>query len=760
MADSIGNSDVLTVFKVLEGVPGDDAKSIYITSTAQVLTSPAVGGETSPATAVVTGTALNTTIDKWEYSVNGEAFSTIVPPGASRSGNIVTITGSSMAASTIAIRMSNTASGAADTLTIGKVWHGAAGSDARLALLSNESHTFAGTTNSAIAGSTTTVVSVYKGATPQTITAITFAGQPTGLTPSVTSGLNTTSPVVTFTVTTALVAQSGAVTLTITADSQTFTKVFSFAVARTGATGDQGVSVSSVKSYYRTVTAGSAAPAAPTTSTPPAPWTATEPAYAPGLELYRVELVEYSDGSYAYSPISLVSAYSGSTYVANLATALSENQVRVETSVPVDKSKGQICWLVHPAGHAQAGQLKSLLYCNGTAWVPYTLAANDILAPGTVTAGVINTESLATATAFIESLVGGEAFLRSLAVNEAVVSGANLLLEPTMRSSGAGWTGATSLRTIVSVPDGPNGVAASVMRLTPTTSDQGVSNYGFGPGGTTGIAVEPGAVFRCRMVLRKVSGTAGLVRLRAGMFRTGQSNQWPLATSSLDLATATAGEWVTVEGTVTMRDDRDLMSMSIHLTGAAGAVVEVAYVSVVRMASGSLIVDGAITAQKIVASSELSAKVAQFLDVSAERVFVGGRPILDEVSEQIGTLSESTAAGLADGLDAVDAAATDRLDSAIAGVTGQLDQLDAWRESLDNYVLIDGGGIFIGNRTDDFRVNINSSRMSFIEGDKEVAYVSNQALFIGDATITGVLTLGGFYWEAQTDGRLDFKWGG
>ena len=530
-------------------------------------------------------------------------------------------------------------------------------------------------------------------------------------------------------------------------------------VCITGSTGATGVSVTSVTTYYRTVIAGSAAPAAPTTSTPPEPWSATEPAYAPGLDLYRVERVGYSTGAYSYTPVSKSSAYAAAVYVANLAEAATQGLVKVQADDP-GHYVGRIWYQLHPTGHAQAGQLKALWRSDGTTWASYMLAANDIIAPGTVTAGVINTESLATATAFIDTLVGGEAFLRSLAVNEAVVSGANMILEPTMRSSGAGWAGPTSLRTIVSVSDGPNGVAASVMRITPTTSDQGVSNYGFGPGGVTGIAVEPGAVFRCRMVLRKVSGTAGLVRLRAGMFRTGQSNQWPLATSSLNLATATTGEWVTVEGTVTMRDDRDLMSMSIHLSGAAGAVVEVAYVSVVRMASGSLIVDGAITAQKIVASSELSAKVAQFLDVSAERVFVGGRPILDEVGEQIGDLSASTASSLADGLDAVDAAASDRLDSAIAGVTGQLDQLDAWRESLDNYVLIDGGGIFIGNRTDDFRVNINSSRMSFIEKDKEVAYVSNQALFIGDATITGTLTQGGFYWETQTGGRLDFKWGG
>lgn len=738
-----------------QGVPGDNAKSVYITSTAQVLTSPAVGGVTSPATAVVTGTALNTTIDKWEYSVDGAAFSAIVPPGASRSGNIVTITGSSMAASTIAIRMSNTASGAADTLTVGKVWHGAAGSDARLALLSNESHTFAGTTNAAVAGSTTTAISVYKGATPQTITAITFAGQPTGLTPSVTSGLNTTSPVVTFTVTTALVAQSGAVTLTITADGQTFTKVFSFAVARTGAsgvgvssiieeyysstsataptggswvttppvwvdgnyiwtrskitytdatitttspvnptgakgstgisgisvvsvdveyyrstssttqtggswsttapawlegtymwsrtkvtyssgsptttapvcitgsTGATGVSVTSVTTYYRTVIAGSAAPAAPTTSTPPEPWSATEPAYAPGLDLYRVERVGYSTGAYSYTPVSKSSAYAAAVYVANLAEAATQGLVKVQADDP-GHYVGRIWYQLHPTGHAQAGQLKALWRSDGTTWASYMLAANDIIAPGTVTAGVINTKSLATATAFIESLVGGEAFLQSLAVNEAVVSGANLLLEPTMRSSGAGWTGATSLRTIVSVPDGPNGAAASVMRITPTTSDQSVANYGFGPGGVTGIAVEPGAVFRCRMVLRKVSGTAGLVRLCSGQFRAGQSNQWPLATSSLNLATATTGEWITVEGTVTMRDDRDLMSMSIHLPGAAGAVVEVASVSVVRMASGSLIVDGAIGADHITASESLSAKAAQFIKVNADQLVVTG----------------------------------------------------------------------------------------------------------------------------------------
>lgn len=309
------------------GAPGAPAEMVYLTSTTQVLTSPAAGGATNPTTAVVTGASVNGTITVWQYSTNGAAFTNTLPTGVTRSGNVVTITGSTMAANTITVRMA-TASGVSDTLTVAKVYDGAtgatgtpgapgaAGSDAYTVILSNEAHSFAGSTTAALAGSTTSTVIAYKGATQQSATVGAITGQVTGLTTSIASN-GTTAPVITITVTTALTTRNGTLTVPVTVDGKTFTKTIAWSVAYTGATGStgapgaNGVSVTSVTPYYQTVTKGAAAPATPTASPPPAPWGVTEPSYTANTELYRTDRVIYSNSTFSYSPVTKVASYSG-----------------------------------------------------------------------------------------------------------------------------------------------------------------------------------------------------------------------------------------------------------------------------------------------------------------------------------------------------------------------------------------------------------------------------------------------------------------
>ena len=108
------------------GPAGTPAAVINLIATSQVLRSPAAGGVTTPATATVTGTATNTTISVWEYSVNGGVFSATVPDGVSRTGNVVTITGDTMTAVTIAVRMAD-ANGIAQSVTVSKIYDGAIG---------------------------------------------------------------------------------------------------------------------------------------------------------------------------------------------------------------------------------------------------------------------------------------------------------------------------------------------------------------------------------------------------------------------------------------------------------------------------------------------------------------------------------------------------------------------------------------------------------------------------------------------------------
>jgi hypothetical protein len=323
-------------WSLIQGPPGANAATITLTSTTQILTSPSGGGATTPATATVTGTAVNTTISVWDYSVDSGAFSTSLPAGVSRAGNVVTITGATMTANTIAVRMGNGT--IADTLTVAKVYNGATGAtgnpgstggtgspgaDAYTVLLTNEAAVFPGTVTAAIAGSTTSSVLAYKGATRVAATIGTITGQQPGLTTAITNN-GTTTAGITITVTTSLTL-AGTLVIPITVDGITFNKQFAWTVSFTGATGNTGstgptgptggtgspgVSVTAMTPYFATVTYGAAAPTQPTNqATPPAPWATLEPAYTVGTELYRTDKSTYSDAHYSYSVVTKVSSY-------------------------------------------------------------------------------------------------------------------------------------------------------------------------------------------------------------------------------------------------------------------------------------------------------------------------------------------------------------------------------------------------------------------------------------------------------------------
>ncbi len=108
------------------------------------------------------------------------------------------------------------------------------GKDAYTVILTNESHTFAATSDGkAIAGNTQVNVIAYKGATQVAATIGTISGLPTGMTAPITSN-GTTSAYFTPTVTTSMVTKTGVLTVPITVDGKSFTKKFSYSLAIAG----------------------------------------------------------------------------------------------------------------------------------------------------------------------------------------------------------------------------------------------------------------------------------------------------------------------------------------------------------------------------------------------------------------------------------------------------------------------------------------------------------------------------------------------
>lgn len=172
---------------------GEDAKSISLTASSQVFKTTEDG--TTPQTITVTGLAVNTTITSWSYNTDGAtnisgelSFSSTLPTGVTRSGNVVTIDRETPYNSII-IKASG--DGYSDYLTIYKVSDGSTGAKgddgtpASIAFLTNESISFVADANGQVDETTVYCnAAAYTGAeavTP-TIDVEHITGVPNGMT--------------------------------------------------------------------------------------------------------------------------------------------------------------------------------------------------------------------------------------------------------------------------------------------------------------------------------------------------------------------------------------------------------------------------------------------------------------------------------------------------------------------------------------------------------------------------------------------------
>ena len=170
--------------------------------------------------------------------------------------------------------------------------------DAYNVLLTNDSHTFVGSTSTlGTAQSTTTQVVAMLGA-DQVAASVTLSEvvAPTGVT--VTKNTDATSPTLTFSLA-ATVSAGGTITIPVHVGTDiTISKTFSFAIAFKGATGTTGAAGKGISSTSVTYQASSSGTTAPTGT-----WTATVPAVSASQYLWTRTIITYSDSttSTAYS---------------------------------------------------------------------------------------------------------------------------------------------------------------------------------------------------------------------------------------------------------------------------------------------------------------------------------------------------------------------------------------------------------------------------------------------------------------------------
>lgn len=333
-----------------DGKDGDPAPLVSLSGETQAITVSKTGTVTPASSFAVTGTAVNTAISNWTYSLNGGNFGSAVPTGVTRSGNTVTIDPTKAVFDTFTIKAADAT--VSDVFTISRIkdgGEGPPGSDAYTVFLTNESYTFAGSTTAALAGSTTTEVIVYKGINKITPTSITVGTKPIGLSSSVSGSI------ITLTATTALVSKSGTVPITIVADGKTFTKQFAYSISFQGGkgdTGDTGKGVSAEEISYAISQDG--------TTPPTSGWSGTRPTPKAGWYMWTRTRFKYTDNTY--------SAYF------YLVAQQGNDAIVISDTAPANPTKGTL-W----QDSSVVPQIIKVF--DGTAWSMWGMSLDNLLAP-------------------------------------------------------------------------------------------------------------------------------------------------------------------------------------------------------------------------------------------------------------------------------------------------------------------------------------------------------------------------------------------
>lgn len=90
-------------------------------------------------------------------------------------------------------------------------------------------------------------------------------------------------------------------------------------------------------------------------------------------------------------------------------------------------------------------------------------------------------------------------------------------------------------------------------------------------------------------------------------------------------------------------------------------------------------------------------------------------------------------------------------------VSSKIDGLEQTSENVNSYMKFSTDGLELGKSDSQFKTNITNDRMSFTQNGNEVAYFSNNKMYVTDGEFTNSLHIGKFAFVPRANGSLDFK---
>ncbi len=370
------------------------------------------------------------------------------------------------------------------------------------------------------------------------------------------------------------------------------------------------------RAYYLLQNSTLPTPAAPTTNPPAAPWSTQEPTYTPGatVSLYRVELGVWGDGSFQYGPVQLDSKYEAAKGAYNAAAAA---QGTANTALTTADGKNTIVRSVNVAGGASAykagdqwwqfsgANIIATWIHDGSLWINYKMA-HQIL--GSVDATTITTGFLSAAILAARSVTIDKLLITSM---DNFIQDAGFEANTT-----AAWNITGSASNVATNPR----TGARALSIVTTSSAFMAAQTPYA------VRVEPGEQYRVGMWIRNATGTSGQNPI-AMRFNTGATEaSTPIAEPDLWLGRSdgdfsytgvtttygrVSGVWTVPAGVKFAR----LGIVSRDVT--AGRTYYIDDIEMVKMASGQLIVDGAIDGKTITGATIRTAADGQRLQLDS-----------------------------------------------------------------------------------------------------------------------------------------------
>lgn len=99
-----------------------------------------------------------------------------------------------------------------------------------------------------------------------------------------------------------------------------------------------------------------------------------------------------------------------------------------------------------------------------------------------------------------------------------------------------------------------------------------------------------------------------------------------------------------------------------------------------------------------------------------------------------------------------------------AALTEQVEgELEEYRNQVDTYIQFSADGISLGKRDSPFTAVLGQERLSFLQNGAEIAYLSNNKLYITSTEVLDRFTVGNsgsgyFDWIPRSNGNLGMKW--